>query len=79
MSSMLFKDVNNLEPKSLMDFDILIYSRNITEYLLYVMPWLLWIRENSRECDKAIGFLDIPAGEEDNKKLRCPRGERENT
>lgn len=29
MSSMLFKDVNNLEPKSLMDFDILIYSRNI--------------------------------------------------
>ena len=66
---MLFKDVNNLEPKSLMDFDILIYSRNITEYLLYVMPWLLWIRENSRECDKAIGFLDIPAGEEDNKKL----------
>lgn len=69
MSSMLFKDVNNLEPKSLMDFDILIYSRNITEYLLYVMPWLLWIRENSRECDKAIGFLDIPAGEEDNKKL----------
>lgn len=69
MSSMLFKDVNSLEPKSLMDFDILIYSRNITEYLLYVMPWLLWIRENSRECDKAIGFLDIPAGKEDNKKL----------
>lgn len=69
MSSMLFKDVNSLEPKSLMDFDILIYSRNITEYLLYVMPWLLWIRENSRECDKAISFLDIPAGKEDNKKL----------
>ena len=69
MSSMLFKDVNSLEPKSLMDFDILIYSRNITEYLLYVMPWLLWIRENSRECDKAIVFLDIPAGEEDNKRL----------
>ena len=69
MSSMLFKDVNNLEPKSSMDFDILIYSRHISEYLLYVRPWLLWIRENSRECDKAIGFLDIPAGVEDNKTL----------
>lgn len=66
---MLFKDVNNLEPKSLMDFDILIYSRNIPEYLLWARPWLLWIMENSREWDKAIAFQDIPAGETDNKNL----------